>query len=424
MSDTRRAKTFRGNFPDIGTGIYVILIAPIAIFKQFMTQLYDLIVHMIWSTTTQGRTYEQFAILLALVIFCLLSLLSYCFRNYDGLLIIGSFLVWFLDYLFTQSEYLYGKKRVSILLTAQANGNCIWQQRSSTGKSRWVNFQIRDIKQVLIVQTPIVGGAFQTLGATAWQVKIIFCRDDSELLIYQEETAAKAFQKSKELASYFEVSLVFAHSQGQGCYAADSLDLHQLRQTRNFPQTIRVRSSAHQWRINSHWHLSSSWLLLCQIIEQSGFLLFVVVIINLMICVGKVQWAAIAILSKQASLNAIDLTYFNIPSWLMADFDWFTVGEFVLAVIIMVFKGAELSQEEHLCVTRRNTQFFLNHQKIAEIPTSQIEATLFIQQPQPMILIVGDMKAIEIPGLQQEIEFRAMLLKLDDAIAQFQSSDQ
>jgi hypothetical protein len=49
---------------------------------------------------------------------------------------------------------------------------------------------------------------------------------------------------------------------------------------------------------------------------------------------------------------------------------------------------------------------------------------LFIQQPQPMILIVSGMKAIEIPGLQQEIEFRAMLLKLDDAIAQFQSSDQ
>jgi hypothetical protein len=44
---------------------------------------------------------------------------------------------------------------------------------------------------------------------------------------------------------------------------------------------------------------------------------------------------------------------------------------------------------------------------------------LFLEQPQPLLLILSDQQAIEIPGLQQEIEFRAMLCKLDEALTHF-----
>ncbi|NJN88271.1 MAG: hypothetical protein HC881_20735 [Leptolyngbyaceae cyanobacterium SL_7_1] len=160
-------------------------------------------------------------------------------------------------------------------------------------------------------------------------------------------------------------------------------------------------------------------MLLEQIFQEAGFLFFVVAIVNLMILVGKSLFTITALALGPESFDPAALTVSGLLTWSVSDFDWLEVVEAAIAIVVLVLKGAELSREEHLRITNDAVQFSLDHQKIAEIPTKAIEATLFLEQPQLLLLILSDQQAIEIPGLQQEIEFRAMLCKLDEALAHF-----
>jgi hypothetical protein len=416
----RKLKTFRGEYPYIATGVHRYLIAPFVGIKQVMTQVYDLLLHMLWLSFTRKRTYNLFAFLFGGIVFCILSLLSYFCRSYDGLFVAGIVGIWLVDYVFAHSEYFHGTQRVTNLLTCHGEGMSTWEQRSPRGNPSWAQFQQNTVSHIEIVQMQIRGGAFQTVITLAWQANVVLT-DGISHPIYQSQNAAVAYQQGKNLADYFQVLLKFSHSQGQNRHAAQPLDLHHLHQSETFPQTIQVQSSASQWRIDSRWHRSNSLFLLGQVFEESGFLLFVVVVINLMIVVGKVLAQFLPIGFDSSSLDSLSVSNGAWLSWLLADFDWITVGEFALTILLMVLKGAELSQEEHLQITPEKLQFSLGTQQIAAMATTDITGTFFIEYPQPMILILGSQQAIAIPGLQQSIEFRALLLKLDEAIAQLRS---
>jgi hypothetical protein len=417
MNSVKKLATFRGEYPHIPSSMYGRLILPLVLMKRGMTQVYNLLLHMLWLSFTHKQSYNVMTIFFGVIAFVMLSLLSYWGRSYDGLLLAGFLSIWVLDYVFAQSEYFHGNQRVLNILTCQST-KVIWEQRSPTQKNKWAQFQKETVSHIETIQVPIIGGEFKSVITHAWQVQVILTNGTSKFPIYQEDNAAVAYCKGETLANYFGVPFKFAYSQGQSSCATQPLDLHRLRSLETFPKTIQIRSSSQRWRIDSQWHFSSSGLLLWQVLEESGFLLFVVIVINLMICVGKVINYLYLAKIGSASLNLLIDPNFSWLSWILDDFDWLTLGEFGFTIALMVMKGAELSREEHLSLTRETLQFSLGTQLIATMPISSIIATLFVEHPQPLILILNREQAITIPGLQRPIEFRALLFKLDEAIAQ------
>lgn len=414
MSDPQKPRTFRGICLTPDRGIYAAFAALGIALRRVITLPYDLIVQLVWSSFTQGRVYEASLSMVAIVLFCLLSVLFYYLRNYDSLLIFALVLLWLVDYALAQRHYRHSSSQ-PITLSCQS-GWGVWQMQSQPNDRK--KFRVTAVSQIAIAQVHLRGGVFQTHMASVWQVTLVFV--GAELLFSQEQTANAAFQQGKALAKYLTVPLQFAHSQGQNSYAAQPLVLQRLRHVTTFPKTIHAQSSSQAWRIDSRWRFSSFGVLLGQIFQEAGFLFFVVTIVNVMILVGKSLFTVGAIASG-ASFSPNTLTVSALMSWGLVDFDWLEVVEAAIALSILVLKGAELSREEHLRVTKEMVQFSLDHQKIAEIPTGAIEATLFVEKPQLMLLILSQNQAIEIPGLQQEIEFRAMLCKLDEALAYFRS---
>lgn len=413
MPDPQKPRTFRGRCPSSLQGVYASLTTSGIAIRRLITLPYELIVQLVWSSFTQGRAYDFSISVVAIALFAVLSALFYSLRDYDSLLILALIGIWLIDYGLAQIHYRRARSQ-AISLSCRSQW-CVWQMQLQPNDRQ--KFRLTDVRQIEIAPVHLRGGVFQVPLARAWQVALVFI--NGKLLFSQEQTAWQALQQGKDLAAYFTVPVQFAHSQGQNPYAAQPLVLQRLRDNRTFPSTIRTQSSSQVWRIDSQWRFSSFGVLLEQIFQEAGFLFFVVAIVNLMILVGKSLFTITAIASGQESFDPATLTVSGLLMWSVSDFDWLEVVEAAIAIGVLVLKGAELSREEHLRITKDVVQFSLDHQQIAEIPTQAIEATLFIEQPQPLLLILSDQQAIEIPGLQQEIEFRAMLCKLDEALSYF-----
>jgi hypothetical protein len=416
----RPLKTFRGEFPALVPHPYASLIAPIAWIQAFFSQIYDFVIHLLWSHLIQGRRYQSLGAFMGALMFCGLSVLSYFLRDYDVWLLLGSIGLWLWERWMVNTQYGHPQHKTVIQLTCLPDAMLRWEWRSPS-ENLIEHFEFDRLREIEIAQHLIRGGSFEILLSRVWQVRLKLT-DDRAFVIYQEESAARALQQGQGLADHFQLPLWFADSQGDGAYAIDSLDLHGLRSPKRFPSTIRIQSSSQQWKIISKWNLSSAWSLVSQIVQESGFLLFIIAIINLMIIFGKILYITLALaINLPLSDEMINMSD-GLLAWLLKDFDWIEVGEYIFAIALMVLKGAELSREEHLYISPQRLQVFLDHQKLGDIPLPAIITCLLIQKPQPLVLIVGQQQAIEIPGLQREIEFRAMLLKLQEAIAHMRSA--
>ncbi|MEB3292274.1 MAG: hypothetical protein VKJ24_03865 [Synechococcales bacterium] len=416
MPQPKPLQTFRSEFPDVVPHSYTIFIMPLAWIQAFLGQIYDFVIHLLWQHLTQGRRYKTVGAIVGMLLFCSLSVLSYLLREQDFWLLLASIALWLAERWLVRSQYGHSHHKISTQLI-DASEECLrWEWRSHRDQIV-ETFEHDRLRGVALHQQVIRGGCFDIELATVWQV-CLRLTDDRNFLIYQEQNAAQALRQGQRLADYFQLPIWFADSQGDSPYAIEPLDLHGLRSSTRFPSTIRVQHSAQQWKIVSKWNGSSAWNLLAQIVQESGFLLFVVIIINLMIMWGKLLYT-IAMTIWAGSMAAftwgINETLF---SWLLQDFDWLEVGEFGFAIALMVFKGAELSKEEHLYLSPQGLRAFLDHQKLGEMSLNAIVACLWIQKPQPFVLIVGKQEAIELPGLQREIEFRAVVMKVQEAITQ------
>lgn len=107
----------------------------------------------------------------------------------------------------------------------------------------------------------------------------------------------------------------------------------------------------------------------------------------------------------------------SIFGWFDPDIGWNGVVKLTIASGILIFQGWHLSREKHIYIDTEQLKYFIDNNKIAQLKTNEIEATLFVKNPAPAILILAQNIAIEIKDLQQE-EFRALLLKIEEGVMQ------
>lgn len=406
--------SFRGKIIYSQKGFYASLILPLVQVKKALELIYDLILKIVWSELIEGKKIDnELASLAALLIFCLFSLFAYYLQDYAELAIISFFCIWFLDYWFAKNKYIYSKKLATISLDNHNNDFVLWYMNMPDGKTRKAKFERSQIGQISISQTYIYGGAFEEKMGMVWEVYLTLC-DRSEFLIYEQSKLIEAVRKAKQLAIYFDVPLIFIASEGNGAYAAQELNLEANYQT-SAPKTIQFQTTSRKWHIYSKWRLTSSWYLLKQIFHKSGFLLFVLLIAGFMTRFGNLLDFFIGFYLGREDPILLP----SIFGWFAPDIDWNDILKLTIASGIIISKGWQLSREKHIYIDADQLGYFIDNSKVAQLQTNEIEAILFVKNPDLAILILAEDKAIEIKNLQREEEFKALLLKLEEGVIKF-----
>jgi hypothetical protein len=335
-----------------------------------------------------------------------------------GLILLLCCLLWLIDYQIAKKQFLQNER---LATTLECQGNwAIWQQHSQQtpvtptrrplkAQMDYAKFQVSQITQISLVRSSVRGGAFQDVLGTIWQVYLTLS-DRSELLLSETISIAQAFEQADQLSQQFAVPAIVLASEGAGKYAAEPVNLPTALQTAQASSTIRCQQSAGQWHIYSQWRLISTWQLLCQSLQRFGFLLFTVLVAHWMIQFGGLLHFCGAVWLRAE----IGFEQFDALAW---QWPWQSSAGLLLALAIILVKGAQLSRPEHLYVTPKHLTFFLDTKKINQLAASTVASILFLKQPFPSLLILAEDGEVEIRELQHENEFRLMLLQLEKALA-------
>ena len=392
------------------------LLWPIAQLKQILQAFYELLLSRLWAELTQRQQRTSTgATLLLSGVFAVLSLFVYYTRDHDLLIFVSVLLLWAIDVSLAKGHYAKGKHHKQLWLKILPNEAEITLQHAN-GEQQQTQFVRTQALRIEIVQAAVRGGAFQEKLGWVWRVYLVR-RDHSRCLVYEKRQAIAALRGAKQLSrQFFQVPIVFAHSEGLGPYAATPLDPnlhHQYQQ--NLPSTLQRQTSAGQWHLCTQWNHRSFSHMAGEVLRQSGFLLFLIIVANLLQFAGGILHATV--ITSFAQPIGANITFEAMAFEL--DLPDLIEGGFALALIM--FKGFQVSQEDHVLIDPKQLTFRLNNRPIGQLNTTTIETVVYVKSPQPCLLICDRHEAIQLDSLQTEEEFRALMVALNGAIAHFAS---
>lgn len=409
------AVMFRGSAFWAKKPFYAPYVAPIVLIKKTFQMLYRLLLRLLWSDlAAENQALDPAMTALLSLVFCLLSLIAYFLAQHQQWIVMALLLIWFVDRQVAQHQFYRSSERIKLSLDSKKDW-VIWHQQFPDEQLKHLKFEKAMIAQVQLERVAVYGGVLNEKVGTVWQI-YLYLNDATTLLLDEKPKTIDALEIAESIAASFKVPVIVGHSEGQGKYADLPIQLSTDNQYLTpFPATIRVHQNQHQWHIYACWQWISTWLLVKQLARETGFFLFILFVGNFMVHFGQflTNWLFI---HDNIFVLASDLKAGLLPVW-----NWKTKLELGFVVTVLFIKGAQLSREEHLLINQANLRFLRNTQSIAQVPTRDITATLFLKSPHPALLIVTADQAIEVTELQRDVEFRAMLLALDESLTHLKS---
>ncbi|MDX2097509.1 MAG: hypothetical protein SFW36_07000 [Leptolyngbyaceae cyanobacterium bins.59] len=95
-----------------------------------------------------------------------------------------------------------------------------------------------------------------------------------------------------------------------------------------------------------------------------------------------------------------------------ANIEWTDGLEIIAIIFLICYREFDISQQEKIYIDDEYIRFYLNNKKEAQLKISDVKTVVWVKDPKHTILILSPTKVIEIPGLQNEMEFKALLLGL------------
>lgn len=400
--------------PSIGPGLYARLIYPIAVAKIYAEAVYGKILGLIWDELFKGKTeLGQTGNFIALALFCLFSLLMYHVEAYAGFIILILAAVWLLDTVLAKHRYRNCRRNDLIKLLRSPQGKLTLKKINFKGQVEYVeNLNPSEVKHISIVQVDRKGGAFHEKVATVWQSSVRF-NDESELLFSEDEHLFQAMKKARYVSKILGVPFKFKHSQDTGT-AAKSAKKNELG------ENVEIKFRDNTINISTKWTSNMRLGFILQILKESGFFLFLLIVAGVMIKFGGLLIFLYERFygSGMVSIN-MEFSFLGILSVFEPDWDAVDIGEYALAMGLIIRKTLLLAQPQTVSIDKSLTRYFVNDKLAGECKTSEIDNISLLTDPEPAIVVLNSTSSFEVRNLNSMKEFNSFFYQIREGIEKF-----
>lgn len=400
--------------------VFAVVIFPLVQLKKLYKTLYDFLLNVIWSELIYGKKLDnEVAHLIGFFIFCALSWGLYQVKPYAQYMVVAFLLIWYLDYMGAKNQFKNDLLTLKVILKQQ-NNQLIWMMTLPDNQNNKIlqsQFSLEKISLITLTKRPIYGGAFQEVMGEIWQTEVNLY-DGSKMIIDEHKNVVESLHQSQVLVNKLQTEIIFARSQGWGKYVDEVLEIDPFAQRDK--TGIKCRKNERKWHIYSQWKLNHGWNLCKQILKDSGFLLFIIIMAQFMINFGQFIDGIIAPFIQ----NSDEVIYLGNPLEIFRiDWDFKRQIQLIFPIALMVYRGWQISRIKHLYVDQYYLRFAIDNQKIAKLKTQLIDSILLLHNPDPEILIITPESAIILPKFQDEDTAKTCCIFLEKSIQWFQKSD-
>jgi len=400
--------------PSVADGLYAKLIYPVAIAKTYVEAAYRKILGLIWDELFKGKTeLDQTGNFIALVFFCLFSFLMYHIEEYAGFIILILTAVWLLDVLLAKHKYRNCKRNDLIKLLRSPQGKIILKKISFEGEIEYVeNLNSSEVKHISILQVDRKGGAFKEKVATVWQSSVRF-NDGSELLLSEDDHLFQAMKKARYASKILGVRFKFKYAQDTGT-VTESVKKNELG------ENVNVDLKDDSLKISTKWTSNMRMGFILQILKESGFFLFLLVVAGVMIKFGGLLIFLYDRFygSGMPAVN-MEFSFLGVLAVFEPDWDAVDIGEYALAMGLIIRKTLLLAQPQYVSIDRALTRYFINDKLAGECKTGQIDHISLLTNPEPAIVVLNSKSSFEVRNLKSMKEFNSFFHQIRDGIDRF-----
>lgn len=405
---------------------FTYLILPFAFIKDFVEDIYDWILEMIWSELFHGEEEpNNLKEAFALIIVISFSLAIYHLQNYKDAVILFFIVLWWIDYLLAFYRRYRPKSFVTVSLEKDHNENMFWKKTEPGKTMLTVSFKKQDVEHVFVWRYKNLSGGFHTPIGTVWTIFLVL-KNGKELLIFEDSNIYDAMAKVKELSAYFNVSQEYVSGKNRKEYYMARPSSHIESKNTVLAKAVNVRTQKNQFNtdiytlMNFHTYTN----IIKTAIKESGFLLFVLIMSEVLTNFGMFINTFIGPMLKlpvpENTETELSLsTFINIFKPNLDIKDYF---EIAFAVAIICYRVWKLRKKKVISIDKNNIRFFENGKLISQVKTKETNEPLIVEHPYPSVLITDKNKAIEIKDLYDIDEFGAMAIRIADVIKDFQAA--
>ncbi|MDA0672321.1 MAG: hypothetical protein O3C67_01255 [Cyanobacteria bacterium] len=426
------------------TRSYRIFLWPLARLKALFETLYQTLLSYLWNTVTgQNHSLGHVGCGGLFLGICLLSLGVYGLDRYEERLFIGFVVIWGIDRSLSRWRYFQGDGAAQVSLRAispspalshgpsqneaqatneaQPTAAVALRYHLSTpqGTRQQRDFTPQQVAAIVLHYTDARGGPFETHLGWVWRVHLVL-RDHSRYPLYESVDLTAALHRAKTLVAQLPaVPLHIAHSEGTGPYATTRLPPQVMARHRDrAPQTVRVQATPQGYCLDTPGTWGSWGQLGYRLLQQSGFLLFVVAVTQAMELLGALlHQSAMVYGDDTATTMLLVRTFTDVqfnPRWT----DWV---EGAIALVPLVLKGWHLSQWKRVDLDPEKIRAYRNGRLVGQVSTAAVHSVLLVTQPRPLVLVVTRTQALAIAHWPTLKEGRAAWIALSDRIAALQA---
>jgi len=269
-----------------------------------------------------------------------------------------------------------------------------------------------EVNHISIFQTDRKGGAFQEKVATVWQSSVRF-NDNSELLLSEDDHLVQAMRKARYVSKLLGVPFKFKHDQ-------DSETDTETISNNELGENVKVELTDNRLKISTKWTSNMRLGFILQIVKESGFFLFLLVVAGVMIKFGGLLIFLYDRFygSGMPAVN-MEFNFLGVLAVFEPDWDAVDIGEYALAMGLMIRKTLLLAQPQSVSIDRALTRYYINDRLAGECKTGEIDNISLLTHPEPAIVVLNSNSALEVRNLKSMKEFNSFFHHIREGMKRF-----
>jgi hypothetical protein len=400
--------------PCIADGIFAKLFYPVAVAKIYVDSAYRKLLGLIWDELFKGRAeLDQTGNFIAFGFFCVLSIVLYHFEYLVPYIVLALAVIWQLDVLIAKHKHRNCSRNDLVRLLKGPQEKFTLKKVSPGGPVDYTtSFSASEVGHIVVSKFDRRGGAFREKVATVWQSSLSF-NDGSELLLSEDQALLQAVRKAGYVSKLVGVPFRFKYDQGSEIGAESG-------RKRKPNDNIKLKSWRDGVKISTKWTSKMRLGFMLQVLKESGFFLFLLVVAGVMIKFGGLLIFLYHRFygSGMPSVN-MEFSFWGILSVFAPDWDVVDVGEYVLALLLIIRKTLLLAQSQAVTIDKDFTRYYRSGTQAGECRTHDIDRICLLANPEPSIIVFNSSSAIEVSNLNSMEDFESFFRKLCQGVERF-----